>query len=257
MFEIDSTGISIIGCVRDINEDNMFLDGKHLIRENSNISCQMIKGVNDAEFHNYAVFDGMGGASMGDLASSISVSRFKEFNINNLEGKLQDYISAINKEICEVIKEQRLSAMGTTVAVLGIKENRAFVCNVGDSRVYRYKDGELLRLSHDHTIYQMNIDAGLNIKDASRHKNVLTQYIGVESTDYVLEPFYRYEIVNSGDIFLLCSDGLTESLSDDELCNEISDLRTEESERICKRLIDKALQMGSRDNITAIVVKVK
>ena len=152
-------------------------------------------------------------------------------------------LSIIN-QIIRTIKEEKLHEMGTTATVLTISDGSFQVLHIGDSRAYLYRDGALRLLTIDH--------AG-----CGRHSHDLTQYLGIVSEDDAeLEPYCITEPVSPGDIFLLCSDGLTGEVSQDELSGLISAYKEEPAERLVLRVIKQAVDNGSRDNVSAVIIKV-
>lgn len=143
--------------------------------------------------------------------------------------------------------------MGSTLAALYVDNGKAVVCNIGDSRIYRIKDGILQQLSKAHTIVQQMVDMGDITKEEARinkKRHVLSQNIGIFPEEMVIEPFFSEPIVlEAGETFLLCSDGLT----DEEINNILS---TDNIHEQAERLIGQALENGGRDNVTVLLVKV-
>ena len=146
------------------------------------------------------------------------------------------------------------SGMGTTLAVLLIEDDEAHLGHVGDSRIYLFRDEKLHRLTRDHTVVQQEIDAGTLTPELARivpHKNILTQSVGYHGP---VEPDTSTRPIDEGDVFILCSDGLTDPLSDAELtalCNQ------HDPEDLAEVLVQKAIEHGTEDNVTVVVVYVQ
>ena len=259
MFTITSVAASHVGKVRDNNEDNYFINGK--IPDPN--TTDMVFTADESKGGLYAVCDGMGGEECGEVASEIAVNTLHKFYRRMLEqgiafDKLIDsYIDEANTQICDEIEKSDGKRMGTTFAVLYIKNEIAHVYNIGDSRVYLLRNNLLSQLSCDHTQIKRLIDMGiLTAEKAKTHpeRHMLTQHLGIFPDEMVLEPFVANPLtVEDNDMFLLCSDGLTDMLEDkaiEEIMRDSSD-----PQKATKKLIDAALQNGGKDNVTVIVVE--
>jgi protein phosphatase len=144
--------------------------------------------------------------------------------------------------------------MGTTLCVLLVEADQAHLAHVGDSRVYLIRDGQILRLTRDHTVVQQEIDAGRLTPEMARqvpHRNYLTQSVGYHGP---VEPDTSTRPLQPGDVFLLCSDGLTDPL-DDQAIAAICD-RTDLAD-LAETLVHEALKAGGEDNVTVVVVGVR
>jgi protein phosphatase len=143
--------------------------------------------------------------------------------------------------------------MGTTLVVLLIEDDVAYLSHVGDSRIYLYRDQKLQRLTRDHTVVQQEIDAGRLTPELARivpHKNILTQSVGYHGP---VEPDTCCRVIRPGDLFVLCSDGLTDPLDDVAL---EALLRENDPDDMSEFLVQTALREGTQDNTTVIVVSV-
>jgi serine/threonine protein phosphatase PrpC len=151
----------------------------------------------------------------------------------------------------------RLSSMGSTVVALMLKEKGAVLAHVGDSRVYRWRDGELVQLTRDHSLYEEVRAAGgaqhMQSKRDCPFANVITRVLGLASS---AEPDVQTVAALPGDVFLLCSDGLSDPLTDPELAKLLSTNRTDGLVGATRRLVQAAYDAGGKDNITAVTVKV-
>lgn len=261
MREYQISAETTIGNTRSKNEDNVFCNGLYKEKKQNNFSyggCLQPDVLNVV-----GVFDGMGGFSNGETASGIAVrllGRYTEL-IRVKKAMFQtDYVfSKINESICS--EGARTSErMGSTVVLWVCENGYARISNLGDSRGYLLRGGTLRQLSVDHTeensMLELQKKLGMTEKlSTSKHKNVLTQHLGIEEDEFILEPAESELFqVREGDIFLLCSDGLTGALEDGQIQDILSrDMKLEEKKRT---LIDAALKNGSRDNITVVLIEI-
>lgn len=188
----------------------------------------------------YAVFDGMGGEQYGEKAAEIAVGVFK--NVVEKEKKYDlNYIThTINNVVCKYMKDNNIARMGTTAAFLKLKEDVAVAGNVGDSSIYKVSDGKMYRLSLSHTMMVGS-------------KRVLTQHLGIPSEEIVLEPHFCKCEAKEGDIFILCTDGLTDMIDEKKIYEIIVE---NEFETIGQHLLHEALLNGGNDNITIVLCKI-
>lgn len=228
---------SDVGCKRKLNED--FLG----------------YSLND-EYSLYILCDGMGGHNAGEVASELAVSVIKDFVKNNIETLKKDVlgkaIGEANNKICELSSSSEiLSGMGTTVVAALIYEDNILIANVGDSVCFGINSEKINKLTKDHSLVQQLVDAGtISEVQARNHpnKNIITRALGT-SNEVVVDIFE----FNKGeyDKYLLCSDGLTNEISE----YEIFDILKEESDYTasCDKLVELAKDHGGRDNITVIL----
>ena len=227
----------------------------------------------DAERGLFVVADGMGGHAAGEVASRITVETIQEyiaateeehesswpFGFNSrvsLEGnRLTTAVEKANEKVMRAVQNRpELKGMGTTVVAALFDADRATLVHVGDSRAYLFRDGELRRLTDDHSWVQEQVNAGILSEDEAKShplKNVVTRALGGAahvSVDLIEVP------VRSEDRFLLCSDGLTGMVPDEEI---FARFRSDDGlEKTVRQLIDMANDRGGVDNITAILVEV-
>ena len=204
------------------------------------------------------VCDGMGGASGGEVASHLAVNTFmekmKEESPRDALGALEDALSAANAAVYAAAEEnEALRGMGSTM-VAALAYGRALaLLNVGDSRIYLWHAGHLLLLTHDHSYVQAMVDAGKMSAEEARyslHKNVITRAVGTRSA--VLGDI-AYSYWEEGDRLLLCTDGVSGVLSDADIAEVLSaDIPIE---RAARELVDKAVNLGSEDNLTALLIE--
>ena len=218
----------------------------------------------------FAVADGLGGHKGGDIASRMACDGILSYyenmvHLNNNEHKLQSTqthrkaLTSIFYKIDEDIRikshsEEALGDMGTTLSVMVLLKGQAVLSHVGDSRVYRLRGRELTRLTPDHTFVQEMIDEGeMTEDDVGTHplRNMLTQALGTEEP--LKTVFSDVVPVKPGDRFLLCSDGLTNMVSDKTIIELLGNKA--EPRKIVDRLVEKAIENGGKDNVTVIVVQ--
>lgn len=209
------------------------------------------------------VADGMGGHAHGEIASATTVSVFTELE-SRLPQDLTDIdlaaemIEALNDATDRLARraadEPEMQGMGTTVVSLLLTGDQLALAHIGDSRIYLLRDGELSRLTHDHTMVQQLVDQGqITLEEAAHHprRSVLMRAL---STDHAPDPDLDRVDVLVGDRYLLCSDGVTAVLDDDVLHRELAS--GAEPEQVVDELIRLANEGGGPDNITAIVADV-
>lgn len=251
---LEAVVISHAGKVRTNNEDNFYLQGLYRNDVNQLQSYIYHQGTDQRAL--YAVADGMGGAENGELASLMVVQNLKSCEWSEIHKTAGDSIQKANEQICKEITEQKLDAMGSTLAALYIDQGKAMVCNVGDSRVYRFLHGELEQLSMDHTQVQMMVSMGLLSKEEAKtrkERHVLTQNIGIMPEEFMIEPFFSDSVsLEKEDLFMICSDGLTDMVTDSEIREILSHGTVEQK---AQQLVAAALMNGGKDNITVIVLK--
>jgi protein phosphatase len=227
-----------VGQVRDGNEDNyVSIDGL------------------------YFVADGMGGHSAGEVASEIAVRILQEVYTDpkvrvSSPGLLADAISTANTAIfMEAMHDSSKAGMGTTLTGLAVTngpDNQIVVANVGDSRTYLWRHGELRQVTKDHSHVQTLVDRGAITRAEARvhfQRNIVLRAMGIESwVDIDTFPM----TVEDGDRYIMCSDGLVDEADDDEIEAEIR--LSVSVQDLADRLVDLANRNGGRDNITVVVV---
>ena len=205
----------------------------------------------------FAVADGMGGHNAGDYASShavrILVDEIREDTDYNPVKVIRHAIETANTEIIEQAqKDEKLRGMGTTMVVATIVGQYAYVANVGDSRLYLIND-KIRQLSKDHSLVEEMVRlGGIKAEEARNHpdKNIITRAIGVKEN---VEPdIYEYRL-KKGDIILMCTDGLSNMVEDEDMFNIVKGSR--DVVEAVQMLIEKANSNGGRDNIGVIVAE--
>jgi len=205
----------------------------------------------------WVVADGMGGHAAGDVASTAIVNSLAQVkasaDANALVSEIEQRLMDVNADLVRQSSERKdRQTMGSTVAVMLAFNKHCFVLWVGDSRIYRVRNGKLKRLFSDHSKVQDLVDEGLITEEESeRHPeaNVITRAVGAGRQLYVDIDMSEIE---AGDRFMLCSDGLYKEVMESEMQALISKGTPEEA---CNTLIELALERGSRDNVTVIVTQ--
>lgn len=247
-----------MGNVRKNNEDNFFINGEY--KSNSDANHHGIFDQNKYSVYCYAVCDGMGGYEYGEKASLEAVKSLNDVYSEKKTFNLVESILLANKRVCELTNDGNKVKMGTTIVVLQIKGKNARFANIGDSRLYLFRDNSLKQLSQDHTTARQLIELGIIDSEQVRQNkknHELTQYLGINEEEFLIEPFCGDSIVvKKGDVFLLCSDGVTDMLSDEEICDLLKAHKTSESSKDdVKKIIEKTLDNGGKDNITVVITR--
>ena len=236
------------GCVREANEDS----GRHV--KPSDLETQLQKGILTI------VADGMGGHASGEVASQMAVELISEFYYADTENyapdALRHAIELANAEIYEKsLTDENFYGMGTTVIALVLINDTAFSAHVGDSRLYRLRDGNLEMLTIDHSQVMEMVKYGIiSMEEARNHddKNVILRAVGTQP-EVEVEVSEIFDI-KANDQFLLCSDGLSDMLTDEEIVQTwtaAGNIHT-----AGEQLINEAKERGGHDNITVGIVRV-
>lgn len=239
------------GKIRKNNEDNFYFDGKCLEVQNEGLRHSVEVEERLKNGWCVAVFDGMGGENYGEYASFAAARELQQ-----MERKLAEYFipekkylnrmaMQLNEAVVHAARELKTERMGSTMAALYFMSGSVYVCNLGDSRAYRLRDGEFLQLSQDHVEARPQNE---------RKKAPLTQHLGIDPEYMLIEPYIAKGDIKKGDQYLLCSDGLTDMLTNFEISDIM--LQSDEAASCVDRLIEAALEHGGRDNITAIVCRI-
>lgn len=232
-----------IGRVRDMNQDYYYISNE------------------TDEIKIFILADGMGGYKGGEIASqlaTISAKSYIESNFNKIEHTKEEILKLVksaaeyaNMVVYEKSKEiKELEGMGTTLEIVIIYQNRAYIGHVGDSRVYRIRDQFMRKLTNDHSYVQKLVkDGKITKEEAEQHpkKNMLMKALGCTA---FLEPDVMVKGFQKNDILLMCSDGLTNMVSNEEIYNIVK----KDAYVATKDLVDLANENGGIDNITVIIL---
>ena len=241
---MQSWGLTDKGCVRKMNQDAYEI--RQLDR--NTLLC--------------VVCDGMGGAKSGNIASSLAVDVFSQeiertwtpnMEWDKADQLLKNAVKLANFTVYDqAMQFEEFDGMGTTLVAAFIRGRRVSFVNVGDSRAYIINQHGIRQITKDHSVVQMMVDRGeLTAEMAKSYpgKNLITRAVGTEIT--VSSDIFRQEL-NKGDFLLLCSDGLSNLMDDQEILFEV--VHGVNKERCCKRLLDIAISRGSPDNVTCVLV---
>lgn len=208
----------------------------------------------------YVVCDGMGGAAAGEIASSVAVDeillklagRALKGNAPLPDAAEEAVICANDAVYSRSQRNRRLNGMGTTLVALAVEDRRAWVLNIGDSRCYRMRDGHLAQVTLDHSLVEEQVRMGrMSHSEALRSplKNVITRALGTQPQ--VTPDVFEFD-ARPGDLYLLCTDGLTRELSDLQIESLLG--RTLPLKDLCRSLVESAKKAGGHDNITCLLV---
>src|SRR6266480_387179 len=206
----------------------------------------------------FAVADGMGGAQAGEVASRIAAGAFEHGAVSRegpAEGQLEEIAQKANRQIHKLAQEDSSRAgMGTTLTAAMLRDDEVALGHVGDSRAYLLRDGQLKRLTKDHSLVEeLRRQGRLTEEQAEEHpqRSIITRALGPEPSVNVDTMTFP---ARDGDVFLLCSDGLTTMVPDDQIEEILISSRSLRS--AVNRLVEAANRGGGRDNITAVAFRV-
>ena len=231
--------LSDVGCVRQQNEDACFL----LEEEN------LLLGI---------VCDGMGGANAGEVASRIAAKIFSKTVLETEDTPEERMRVALERANRAVYQHSWMHSdcrgMGTTLVAVLILDGTAYILNAGDSRCYASVKGRIFQITRDHSLVEELVRSGSLTPEQARYhpnRNIITRALG---TDRSIAGDLFIHKLQPDELLLLCSDGLSNELTDNELCEQLVIGPPEEA---CQRLIRSALDRGARDNVTALVIAVQ
>ena len=245
MVILDITSASKVGCVRSQNEDMILVDS-HFIRNNEYTTTASL---NHEDRYIVAVADGMGGHNSGDVASSDTL-RNLQFYFHDIPEKLHacdlneamvEWLNSINNFVeAKGRADEQFKGMGTTLVGVLYYYGDFFSVNCGDSRLYRFRDGELVQLTTDHSLN--------NMLGQDKHTNIIVNCIGGGcNTSYI--DMVKID-VQAGDVLMLCSDGLTDMVSDRHIAALMADGAN------ANTLCDAAIENGGLDNVSCCMITI-
>ena len=230
--------LSDVGMVRNLNEDSLCYH-----------ECE--------DYCIYVVADGMGGHNAGEVASKMAAEGIVEYIKINFYNEgcsdiLKKAIEKVNTDIyIHSMREKKVSGMGTTVTAALVVNNKIIVANVGDSSCLASKGDNIVKITKDHSLVQELVDLGtITEVEAANHprKNIITRAVG--TSDFVDVDIFVID-EDTYDIYLLCSDGLTNELTKEEIVSTINEEKNPVT--ICNKLVNLAKYKGGRDNITVLL----
>lgn len=267
-FAVRSFGLTDAGKARKSNEDNFLI--AHLVKalqvEQTSLPQAKLQQ-SGRQGHLFIVADGMGGHAAGEQASALAIDSVETFVLDTLKwfarGKdachdqvlreFQDAVMLVNARVLsEAAERPELHGMGTTLTLAYNLGDELFIAHVGDSRCYLFRNGKLARLTRDHTLVEELVRAGaLAPENVATHRlrHVVTNSVGGHSPEIKVE-VHKVRL-EADDRVLLCSDGLTEMISDEEIGQVLDG--GHDPEPTCRQLVQAANDAGGRDNVTVVV----
>ena len=266
--QISAYVISNIGNVRENHEDNFFIPKDNYIKEDLqrtiNKSETFIENEYSGDVGVFAVCDGMGGHNSGEVASRMAVESIKDKQEDLLnavvadeKNNLLDFIKVVNNEICDYgNKNVESSNMGSTFSALIIAKGKTYLLHVGDSRIYKIDNNELIQVSKDHTEGCRLVEAGIKKKEdlpKFPNRKLLYKYLGRKGELIADCSLLDNETITR---YLIASDGLSDTLDDKEIMDEIK--KSETAKDVCHNLLKKCLDKGDKcsDNVTIICIDI-
>lgn len=235
LFSYDFSALTDRGCVRPQNEDSVAAY---------------------PEFGVWVVADGMGGHEAGDVASRIITEELASLGVpisaQDQRARMLERIDRAHQRILAHSRDRGLGGAGSTVAALLLYESELACVWAGDSRIYLMREGRLTPLTSDHSEVAMMVAAGTMTQEQARtapRRNVITRAIGIGQ---LAQPETASGVIKDGDRFILCSDGLTEHLADNEIAGFAA--RALNAQETASALITETLMRGAHDNVSVIVV---
>lgn len=248
-YQIKYAYTSHMGRVRANNEDNFWCCGEWLPARNHGLGEVRSGEIPSGESPAFLVLDGMGGESCGEIAAFLAAEKFDGIYKKGIQAPqdqgafLQTACREMNRAVCTFEEENRIRSMGTTMAMIWLDKETIYSCNLGDSRIYRYASGQFQQISTDHVLGKQLFG-----------KAPLTQFLGIREESMALEPEIREFSYQNADRYLICSDGVTDMLSDGEIADLLSrELPVEETVQL---ILERALAKGGRDNITMVLCEI-
>jgi PPM family protein phosphatase len=276
LVSIDFGAITHAGKVRPINQDAyiIYRSGRYWEKVETSLEATDLPDRSDEIAYGMAVADGMGGPAAGDVASSMAIRvlvslilnaakwalkldnpETREAEVQDVKVRAEDYFQRVDQTLLDYVEAYpRLKGMGTTMTGAYSFGDDLFILHIGDTRAYLFRQNKLKRLTHDQTVAQALADAGaISPEEVSTHRmrHTLTSCLGGESRKIKME--IRHLRIIDGDFLLLCSDGLTDMVSEDEITEVLN--VTEGSANACNKLVELALQKGGNDNITVLLAR--
>ncbi len=254
MKKLHISAVCGIGLKRKNNEDNLCVNGLFLddAAVEATKSLPFEYSVSAEAPLLLSVCDGMGGEAAGEAASAYAASRLAALSSSSSADDILGSLRAVNSELVAMARERGAVRIGCTTAILSFSGESATAINIGDSRVYRLRRKKLEQLSHDHSEVQNYIDAGILSEEKAREhprRHLITRFLGMPDGDLEFDP-PAVSDVRPDDLFLICSDGLTECVDNRTLLELLC------SEPSARRLYDEAMKRGGVDNTTIIVIRV-
>lgn len=238
------------GKIRSNNEDNFFFDGTILEMDNFGLGKVMSFEKKLCEPLYFGVFDGMGGEAFGEEAAYLAAETLLSHAKNSkTEVDLREIIREANGKICEASMKHNMEIVGSTAVILKVSNDQVTVLNLGDSKAFLFRGNAFKQVTVDHTD-----QAFLKSYGIQNRKPMLTQHLGIEPSEMIIQPYTTTIDIQPRDQFLLCSDGLTDMVSLERIEEILG--HGYNPKMAVEWLIEEALVNGGKDNITVILCKV-
>lgn len=253
---IDAACGCCTGRIRSNNEDNFYFCGDILEQKNSGLERPVCRKLLLDREMCFFIFDGMGGEEAGETAAFLCARTVKRHwdspnrQDTPVSQRLEDLCRNMNEQVCRETQTLEYGRMGSTTVGLLFRPDEVYACNIGDSRAFRLRDNELVQLSTDDTDF-----IPLPGMEAPRRKPRLSQHLGIFPDELTLEPHIAKGGLRAGDQYLICSDGLTDMVTNIEICTIMKEHQDAVSG--VEALVDLAMAHGGRDNITVILCRVE
>lgn len=258
---MEAACISHIGNRRPKNEDNFYFGGRYRMENEDGGPVFLVYRLplfdcSKKLWQFYAVFDGMGGGDYGEVASQTAARAAKIIVENediihsyDITVSLNRMCEKLNEEVFHTAEDFGTDKMGTTLSSFFFYDEKAWVCNLGDSKAFLFRDGKLVQLSEDHTDAEE-----MERNNITGRKPYITQYLGIDPEEMRIEPYAACYDMGRNDVYLLCSDGLTDMVPKEEIEKILSS--DNDVAETARKLLKAALDGGGKDNITIIVIQV-
>lgn len=245
MWEILYSCSNVKGHVRRNNEDNFYACGRFRKQEELFNDITVHGSVRSRDRQVFGVYDGMGGEACGEMAAYLAAEGTEDFvgREGDPQAVLRELSAVLNRRIFTYAEEASVKVMGSTEVVALFAEDGIHFANIGDSRIYRLTKEGIEQLSRDHVLQSFR-----------GRKSPLTQHLGIPEKELLLEPHFCYRPYKKGDRYLLCSDGITDMLDNEQIYNILS--RPMALHDCNEQLVKEALDKGGVDNITSMVFEI-
>ena len=244
-YQLSYACLSHIGLRRRMNQDNFICNKIYAEPESDLYEGKLLTGTLFMPFDSlFGVFDGMGGEERGEMASYLAAKAALRVSHGGTPRQILETIcQSANQAICSFTEQNRLETCGTTAAILLFSPDRIMAGNVGDSKIFRLTGQKFIQISEDH------LSIGL-----PGQKPPLGQYLGIPPEEMLLSPYYVELPYQDSDRYLICSDGLTDMVSQEEIIQVLMSLPIRDA---TQALLQSALEHGGKDNITLIILEIQ
>lgn len=248
MIVLEISSASRVGCVREQNEDMILVDN-HFVRDDD---YKTLVTLNHDDRYIIAIADGMGGHNRGDVASSDALHNLQYYyhdiplglTASDFNEAIVGWLESINNFVASKGRvDEQFKGMGTTLVGVAYYAGDFYSLNCGDSRLYRFREGELTQMTTDHSLNTM--------LGTAKHSSVITNCIGGGCGNSYIDIVRLTDDIRSGDIYMLCSDGLTDMVHDSLISRMLA--VGANADQLCEAAIEK----GGLDNVSACVITIK